>query len=538
LTLFQLSRPGLLFLAKQQLLQTGNTFEFTRALNPAFVVANAVPFLHIKRNLRPLKELTGKTDTSYANVRTMGQLQNGTYNKLKSKSIVPFILLSVGVPPTPSSRSFLGNLGSSLLSPLKSLKDTVTGTLSAFNPFQKRNVGELKDNWGPSSWVVSRPELVTYVKQMQISHILNQKKALNDTITVSGIRTGAGAGATTDVYSDFEIIPVDQKIIRFIKYFDPGQSLSTGVPGTDKPNSYVAKRGRGYLPENGGKRLSYIKDPSNIRNSKPSTQVKVQTPYKPIPAKFDDIINVSFAMGKNDPIQFRAFIKDLVEVSSPQYQQFQYIGRIEKFVNYTGVQREISFKLSVIAFGDSELNTAWRRINYLTGMVFPYGFTRGIMQPNIVRLTIGNLYMDQPGYISALSTNFNEPAESWEISQDRQVPIGATMDIKFTLIEKATKIAESPFYGITEEMKDSSAQRFNKTINIPKPLNTNIDVKGNPPTINPLLTKVDSVRSAITQVNPAVAVRADVNSIRLPADVLNIPDINLNKPQPPLPFGG
>ena len=68
LTLFQLSKPGLLFLAKQQLLQTGNTFELTRALNPAFVVANAVPFLHVKRNLRPLNELAGKTDTSYENV--------------------------------------------------------------------------------------------------------------------------------------------------------------------------------------------------------------------------------------------------------------------------------------------------------------------------------------------------------------------------------------------------------------------------------------------------------------------------------------
>jgi hypothetical protein len=38
LTLFTLSVRGIAFLAKQQLLQTGNTFELTSVINPAFVV--------------------------------------------------------------------------------------------------------------------------------------------------------------------------------------------------------------------------------------------------------------------------------------------------------------------------------------------------------------------------------------------------------------------------------------------------------------------------------------------------------------------
>ena len=63
LTLFQFSNRGILFLAKQQLLQTGNTFEQTRIVNPAFVIGNAVPFLHIKRNLKPLSSLVGRTGT-------------------------------------------------------------------------------------------------------------------------------------------------------------------------------------------------------------------------------------------------------------------------------------------------------------------------------------------------------------------------------------------------------------------------------------------------------------------------------------------
>jgi hypothetical protein len=165
LTLFQLSKDGLLFLAKQQLLQLGNTFEFTRAINPAFAVANAVPFLHIKRNLRPVAELIAKSDRSDANIRTLGQLQFGTYNALKSKDIRPVL---VGVASGPDKKSRFGTaLKSALLGPLKSLKDTATGALSAFNPLQKRNVGEIKDKWGKESWALSRPELVTYIPSVR-----------------------------------------------------------------------------------------------------------------------------------------------------------------------------------------------------------------------------------------------------------------------------------------------------------------------------------------------------------------------------------
>jgi hypothetical protein len=63
---------------------------------------------------------------------------------------------------------------------------------------------------------------------------------------------------------------------------------------------------------------------------------------------------------------------------------------------------------------------------------------------------MGDVYTEQPGYVTSLNTNFNELGESWEIDDGRQVPIAAQMDIKFTIIEKTSKVADSPFYGITE----------------------------------------------------------------------------------------
>lgn len=477
LTLFQLSPRGLQFLAKQQLLQTGNTFEFTRALNPAFVIGNAVPFLHIKRNLRPLNELVGKTDTSYANVKSMGQLQNSTYNKLKSKTSNHLNFSKL----TEFSRPGLGSaLKNRLLAPLNALKDTVTGTLSAFSPNQKRNVGELLDKWGERSWKVSRPELISYIPSA-----VTTPTYLYHTGYVESFKE------TND--SQFDSIP-------FIKYFNSPDGLKASDPGSPQtgPKSSVVTRN-----PRSPKKLSYIKDPSNFVNRAVNTD-RPDLPYQRINSNFTDPITVSFTMGKDSPVKFRAFIKDLVETSNPQYQPFQYIGRVEKFVNYTGVQREVSFKLAVIAFGPDELDTVWRRINYLTGLTFPYGFTRGIMQPNIVRLTVGGVYVDQPGYISGLSTNFNEPAGSWDI--DKQVPIGASMDIKFTIIEKASRIAHSPFYGITDgEGKSSPMSGFSKTIN----------VLSDPPTTDTGLSQIIDTR--------AIAERISADAADLVARPINNP---------------
>ena len=479
LTLFQLSKPGLLFLAKQQLLQTGNTFEFTRALNPAFVVGNAVPYLHIKRNLRPLNELVGKTDTSFANVKSMGQLQNSTYNKLKSTPAPKF-----GETPglIQFNRPGVGKaLASRLLAPLKALKDTATSAISAFNPNQKRNIGELKDKWGVDSWKVSRPELETYVPQIQA------------------------------ILGDYQKVTV-----AFIKYFNGSESLtnSTKNYANPDPTTTIAKRQANGgqlpdLPKDRQKRISYIKDPSNEENLFETG--RRQEAYKLINTKFVDIINVSFAMGKDAHVQFRAYIKDLNQTATPEYKAYQYIGRMEKFVNYVGVQREISFKLGIVAFSRDELDGVWRRINYLTGLVFPYGFNQGIMQPNIARLTIGNVYVNQPGYVTGLSTNFTELSESWELDAGSQVPIAAQMDIKFIIIEKSTKIADSPFYGITDGGEGTPMSGFSKQIPIPDPRINSLDP-----------TKAPSVQSNKILVETRKPSTINADTLRLPPGALSV----------------
>jgi hypothetical protein len=483
-----LSVRGIAFLAKQQLLQTGNTFELTRVINPAFVVANAIPFLHVKRNLRPLADLLKRPDTSYENVKKLGQLQVGTYDSVVAKWKVPSYILK---PDDPTNNNKRGNIFSKLGNSIKSIGSNIK---SQFNSIvnAKRNVGD-KFGYDFAGWKLSRPELAPknivetiegknreYV-EATITRLDEEREKPRPTVRSSGMEPGY---ATV-------------KGIQYLKYFNKGNlglvSANTEDVLTGKMNAQDSANAFRSGP-NGNKKLSYIKDESNLpAQFKNNAYIKTQA-YDSINNKFDDPIMVSFAMGNEGHIRFRCFITELVENVNPTYSQLQYIGRIEKFVNYTGVQRDISFKLAVLAFSKDELDGVWRRINYLTGMAFPYGFTQGLLQPNIIRLTIGDVYINQPGYITSLNKNFNQPSESWEIDDGTQVPIGAMMDMKFTLIEKATKIAQSPFHGITE-----NSVGFYPTIDVAAAVDS-LDPR-RAPTVAPLKTRIESRMPPMSSAN-------------------------------------
>jgi hypothetical protein len=434
LTLFSLSPRGLIFLAKQQLLQTGNTFEQTRLLNPAFVVGNAVPFLHIRRTLRPIRGqfgITASRDSISSNSRLLGQLQVSTYDTVKARY---------------DSKNTSGNFFARIVGQLRSLAQPFTSTYSAITAV--RDVGEKYGRISPGDnigWKKSRPELETIVRDVdnQIAQFQTDSGKFFEEFG-GGIQTQIPVALTLLGGATTALTLTSQP---FLKYFiaDTGaiKSQNDAVEGSLNARD-LAKNADGTR-----KRISYIKDPAN---NPPSTATENVLPlYSSIPPEFEDSITVSFAMGTNDHVQFRAFITELQQNSNPEYKINQYIGRIEKFISYVTVQRTISFKLQVLAFSKDELNVVWRRINYLNAFVFPYGFERGILQPNIIRGTIGQIYVDQPMYITNMAISFNE--YSWDI--DSEVPIAADISIEAALIEKTTSFANKPFFGIVDKIPNA-----------------------------------------------------------------------------------
>lgn len=447
---FLLSTRGVVFLGKQALLQTGNTFEATRLLNPSFVVANTKPDAHVRRHLTPgalFSGLFGKTDTSTSNVRSMGQLQQGTYDK------------ALGTP---------AGIFGSITSAFTAKKNVGWSTMQGIAPYNMA-----------STWDTSRPELGTGAVDTHIYTIQNKSSY----VFKFGGRMQSSWGA---LYRNLFTYELDNGYLKSNAYNDmpsnqalqsnPDYGFTTkrkdllgpNVVSTidiayDVPKEIIDTQTSAYATINNEKWTGFITAPGRITSGSKTTyidggqsRIDFKTaagkpdkfPYDSFQTEFEDYIAVKFQMGRGTPIQFRAYLKDLQQSISPQYKEFQYIGRTEKFISYSGAQRDISFKLAVLAAHPSELKEVWKRINYLTGLTFPYAISNGIYQPNIMKLTIGKVFIDQPVYITSLSTNFSEVLESWDI--DEEVPMAAQIDMKCVIIEKTQKVANSPFYGITE----------------------------------------------------------------------------------------
>jgi hypothetical protein len=133
-------------------------------------------------------------------------------------------------------------------------------------------------------------------------------------------------------------------------------------------------------------------------------------------------------------VPFRAFLTDMTENVTPTINEQQYIGRIERNIVYVGVVRELSFTFRVQAFSVREMQSVWGKINRLTGMTFPSKYVSGFLVPPFVKLTIGNIFVDQPGYIKSLSYKFDD--DNWEIDEKYQAPMGVTVSLSFSIIEK------------------------------------------------------------------------------------------------------
>lgn len=135
-------------------------------------------------------------------------------------------------------------------------------------------------------------------------------------------------------------------------------------------------------------------------------------------------------------IPFRAFLRNIQEQVHPQFNETNYIGRIERNITYSSVRRDLNFGLTVHAFNEEELQSIWKKLNYLSGMAYPSGYDNGYMIPPFIKLTMGDLYNNQPAIIKSMNMTIEDDT-SWEITPGFQVPHGVHLNITLSLLEKS-----------------------------------------------------------------------------------------------------
>ena len=189
---------------------------------------------------------------------------------------------------------------------------------------------------------------------------------------------------------------------------------------------------------------------------------------------FHDLVN-------NKYIPFRATVTGLNENLNADWTAIEYIGRADKLQSYKGFSRTLSFKFNVVANSIKELLPMWQRINYLVGLTKPANYTSGdqnnpsniysrFIIPPLVKITIGDMYKNQPGVIKSVGMNIpdncvwetlsEEYAEKndwsylngviqWNDSKGKyaQFPRECELILSMDLLEKETPIVGGSNFG-------------------------------------------------------------------------------------------
>jgi len=226
--------------------------------------------------------------------------------------------------------------------------------------------------------------------------------------------------------------------------------LTPGVKIVDDFGIFASKRtkvdgGRYFSDGAAGSPAIMTNKESDVggRTVNADLKTEIRDTYKDlIDFMFHDYVN-------NQVIPFRASLTQIAESVTADFDAQRYIGRTEKNVVYAGAGRELTFTFYVQAYSKKELDFIWKKINYLTGLCFPASYADGFMVPPFVQLTIGNYYVDQPGYIKSINHTV-EDNTSWEIDVGEQVPMGMTISVNFSVIEKTQVRTGYSFYGYPE----------------------------------------------------------------------------------------
>ena len=112
-------------------------------------------------------------------------------------------------------------------------------------------------------------------------------------------------------------------------------------------------------------------------------------------------------------IHFRAFLDNVSDNYSADWQSYKYVGRGENFYTYSGFERKMSLSWTVYAQSKEELIPMYKKLNFLASTLAP-DYNGGFMRGTLVQLTIGGYVYEQPGFITGLNYEITE-ATPWEI---------------------------------------------------------------------------------------------------------------------------
>ena len=431
---FLTTTPGVLFLARQQVLQGGNTFGQARAYNP-LSISLATANYTLSSEFSPLVRVDRALSIDTTNA---GRLQIATAIGAQSVLRTKF----VGGSAKGSTRtSLLGQVVGTAASRL--VQDIINRTnIDVFG--KKINLGQVGKTLNTISQTLNAISRAanganSTLQENQTAYDALYEQNLWPLITEYKTTT-KNFTTVKDAY-----IQRAQTAINEAKAHGILKGNLHGINGFTKPypNSEDDYRSSATYTDdiqadasrlgqfNGITSAKYMKDPMNYdAQGSPLTNIKdINGTYADL-----DFIKLKFVVPTvfDGGISFRAFIKDIKHDAKGDYEEQRYVGRPERFIVYKGMSRSVDFTLYLVAFSADELTGVWARANMLNKLVYPIDNSAGSMTAPIIQLTLGNILTNQPGYVTDIAMNLTDMP--WDI--DSELTQVIELQIKYNIIEK------------------------------------------------------------------------------------------------------
>ena len=188
-----------------------------------------------------------------------------------------------------------------------------------------------------------------------------------------------------------------------------------------------------------------------------------------------DFITLKFrSKGTGQSVNFRATVTGISETVSPSWDSAKFIGNPYSYYTYSGIERSVSFNFKVYSTTPLQHVAAWQRLNFLTSLTYPQGYSGAYAIPPFVTFTLGNLYKNKNAFIESLSYTMDDNG-GWEIGsigvgedspvgingstalmKDYKLPIIVDVSITLKFVESVSTSSAGNFYGFDKLPKAQS----------------------------------------------------------------------------------
>ena len=169
-------------------------------------------------------------------------------------------------------------------------------------------------------------------------------------------------------------------------------------------------------------------------------------------------------LDQDDILVFRAVLTGLDDSFTANWSPVQMIGRADPNYVYTSYGRDMSISFTVYATDRDEMQPIYRKLNALAGYTAPtYNPDSIAMEGPWMRLTVGDLLVQQPVVLTSVSYTYDVGDAPWEINIENdpnmmQVPFKVSVQMQFNVISDYLPQKGGRFYTLAKRFAGDEAQ--------------------------------------------------------------------------------